>query len=122
VKRLTKDQWRAARVFNPHEIARLGGGKVFIGYRSRGDSRSCIVPGWMVHGIGFNVDPGGHWSDNGSMWFEGRNRPGNPGLQKAKDWAARRYGIDAWERDPFGGWHDAAAFERATAKARAVKP
>jgi len=119
MKRLTKAQWRGAEVYNPHNLCSLGEGKVYISYRPRGDSRSCIVPGWMVHGIGFSTDPTAHWMDYGSKSFSSWGRESKiAAFSDAKAWASAKFGIKSWVRDPFGGWQNAKVFARAVKIAR----
>lgn len=107
MKRPTKLQLGERNICNSHNVCTSGGGKVYIDYRAW-DSVSRCSSAWLVHGIGFETDPAGsHFSDHGSKSFGvwGRDVKAVK-LKHAKAWASERYGIDEWERDPFGGWQD----------------
>lgn len=119
------EQLREIKVFNPHHFYEHG--QVHVDYYPTVGVRTDH---WAVVQEGFTTDPDryqaravriiggasvpdvGPWSANGNMTFSGyRARPDETrraaGLRLAQEWAAERYGITEWKRDPFGSYGSA---------------
>jgi len=101
--RISKQALKNVKIYNGHDLCRLGGGKIFLSYYT-GNQAACSVSHWSVVGIGFNTDPKAQWADYGCKTFSGNMK--SPALDEAKAFASEKYGIRAWDRDPFGNWQD----------------
>ena len=114
--KLTREQLRAARIINDHDLAKviqaLGGFGVFVGYRPQETGRVYTPAAWRVIRPGFRTDPKGHWSDHGHKTFDVRNpvrEYKDPVRLEAIGWASKRYQLDPedWLPSPLGrafGW------------------
>lgn len=94
------EQLREKRVSNPYDFYN---GQPYITYHSH-DRRSCTPSCWAVIKRGLTLSDA--WHDYGARTFSGfGNRKG--ALAEAQAWAAERFGIKVWARDPFGSYGDA---------------
>lgn len=114
-KQLTKEGWRALRVFNSAELCRRGGRGVYVSYCPAQAGREARFAYWCVLSPGSKTDPGGHWSDGYNKTFTVRARDEKEAKRlEAIAWAAEVYKIEGeWERDPWGDYHPAGTLEAA---------
>lgn len=122
MKRLTKESWRALRIFNPHELCERGGSAVYVSYRARVTGRGAQTAAWQViRPDGAPTDPSAAWYNYGHKTFLVMH----PADKEAKrleaiGWASFVYDIKGeWERDPWGDWHPEGTLEAA---AKVVEP
>jgi len=102
MSRLT-DSFREAEVRNPHEFYNgdEAAGQVFIAYSS-GDTWHARA--WIVYHIGHDIS-GNDSLRSGKEFLAGGNKERRAAaLGEAQDWAAQRYGIKDWVRDPYGSY------------------
>ena len=114
--KLTKNQLREQKVYNEHNYADLQDDpyKVWVSYTPTDrNSRSMTVSGWYVHRNGYRTDPKDR---TGSKCFvdHGRRDKEEKRLE-AIAWATERYGIQEWERSPFGSYHPVGTMAKAVA-------
>lgn len=103
--RITKQVLSEHKIYNPHDIAKRGGAKLYIDYTPQETGRMYQNASWQVIGVGFKTDPDGHWHDYGHKTFAVyRREEKKPQLEKAMAWCQATYGITEWERSPFGGY------------------
>ena len=103
--RLTKNQLREYKVFNPYNLASVTKSKLYIDYSPQDIGQGGRSSHWSVVGIDFHTDPDAHWQDNGNKSFLVWGRTDKDSkLQEAMDWVKEIHGITEWERDPFGGY------------------
>ena len=105
MKKPTEEQMRAKGIYNSYDVASLGPAKVWISYQRPHSGRDFTPTGYMVHGVGFKVDPGAHWLDNGGKIFSTYGGKAEA-LAEAKRWVEERYGITEWVM-VWRDWHDA---------------
>lgn len=104
---MTKNDLRAMGIFNEHDLAkRDGGSNLYVCYRAQDNGRGGHSSGWLVIRVGHKTDPEGHWGEYGNKYFLtwGRHDKEEKRLE-AIAWATARYGIQEWERSPFGSYH-----------------
>ena len=93
--KITKAQLLDRKIYNPYNIASAGPEpKVFIDYNPLGDSWN--IKGWEVCCMG---SPTSYFS----CWRPREDK--EPQRLAALAWATERYGIQEWERSPFGSYH-----------------
>lgn len=120
MKRLTKADFRAMKIFNSHGILSRGRAKVYIAYMARTTGLGGMPPKVLVVGNGFHTDPDAHFLDHGckaflpfghggETWRENRDLA----IKSAQEWCRDRYGILEWERDPWGNWQPKGTIEQA---------
>ena len=101
MRKPTEEQMRAKGIYNSYDVASLGPAKVWISHQCH----SFAPTGYMVRGVGVNVDPSAHWLNNGGKAFPTYGGKAEA-LAKAKGWVEQRYGITEWVMI-WGDWHDA---------------
>jgi hypothetical protein len=129
MNKVTREQLRAARVFNDHDIATIAKGLgllgVFVGYRAQQTGRAYQSAAWRVYRVGFKTDPKAHWRDYGNKTFSvytpvRENR--EPQRLAAIEWASERYRLDLadWVQSPFSrdGWFPRPVLEAALGAVR----
>ncbi len=103
--KITKAQLKLISIHNPHNMARIAGSKLYIGYLPAEAGRAAHYSAWTIIGIGFDTNKGGAWYDYGQKNFPFACREEKESeLQKAKQWVKDTYGITEWERDVFGSY------------------
>jgi len=105
--RVTKNILREHQIFNPHNLAKAGGSKLYIDYSPEQRGRMNRSACWVVIGIDIKVAPNAHWADNGNMCFNLWNRTQKQDkLKDAFNWCLEKFSIplDRWEKDPYGGY------------------
>jgi len=102
MSRATDDLREHLWVMNATEYLRQGGtGRVFVDYHPSGHRYAA----WVVAGLGFDTDPGGHFSNYGDKRFSVPSRADKaPALAVALAWAGEHYDVADWEKSPFGAW------------------
>lgn len=106
MKRLTKKQWNARRIFNCHGIAKRSGANLFICYSPAILGRGYSSANWRVVGVGFETEPDEAWYNHGQKTFYVYHRADKePQLTAAMRWAHQKYHTPGWERDPWGNYH-----------------
>lgn len=112
---ITKRSLREIGLYNSHDIAKKGNGKVFLSYTNN-MSRWGRGKFWEVVGVGFNTNGNGPWYDYGHKTFMMWNiKEKEETLEQAKQWCLEQYGITEWEKDPFGSWHPKGTIKAALA-------
>lgn len=108
---VTKAKLRERRIYNPHNLAELADDpKICVYYSPQTTGVTARYGEWVVGGIGFRTN----WRDEGRKTFTVHHRDyKEPKLQEAIAWAEEKYGIDAWERSPFGSYHPVGTLKRA---------
>jgi hypothetical protein len=99
----TKNKLREIKIYNSYEIAKIGGGNIYISYIPACNSYAE----WRIVGIGFKTDPTGHWQNNYCKPFTVTCKENKiPQLEKAKEWVKEKYHIEIehWEKDSFGDY------------------
>jgi hypothetical protein len=127
--KMTREQLRAARVFNDYDIAKIAEGlglvSVYVGYRAQQTGRAYQAAAWQVYRAGFKTDPKAHWRNYGNKTFYvytpvRENR--EPQRIAAIEWASERYRLDPadWVQSPFGrdGWFPRPVLEAALGAVR----
>lgn len=105
------DVFRAAKVFNSHNF--YGHGNVYITYTPNDYGRGGRSAYWAVCRPGFKTDAEAHWRDYGNKTFTLYRHQGThaqrraASLADAQAWAAERYGITEWAKDPYGSFGEA---------------
>jgi len=105
--RITKNQLRELKIYNPYNLATRAGSKLYIGYIPGENGRMAHYPYWAVVGVGFKVNPNSSWYNYGNKRFAiGCRADKIQMLNDAIQWCYDKYEIpkDQWEKDPFGGW------------------
>jgi len=103
--KLSKKVLREYRIFNSHNLARIAGSKLYIGYSPAEYGRASHCASWDVVGINFKTDPSGAWYNYGHKSFSMYSREDKASqLEKAMQWVKENYGIAEWERDVFGSY------------------
>lgn len=123
MKQLTKKRWRELNVFNPHNLAAMGGKpmkRVVVYYRPQMTGRGYRSAAWQVMSLDIKTDPKGHWMDNGHKTF-GVFRPEEkePQLKAALAFAREEFGVEEWERSPWGSYHPMGTMENAARRCEA---
>ena len=106
--RITKDTLHRLDLINPYDVARAGPKpRVFIDYRPQDLSRAGHPARWQVCGIGFKTDPDGHWEDYGHKTFNCFRPSKDKEFMRleAVAWASEKYGVEEWEKSPYGSYH-----------------
>jgi hypothetical protein len=104
--KLTKKILNENRIFNPHDIARITGEKVYIAYSPQSIGRMYSPSKWQIVGINIYTDPTAHWTDHKTKTFDIFNHTDKLVLfETAKAWVKEKYGMDMTERDVWGNWH-----------------
>ena len=99
---MTKEQWRAIRVFNSWDLMKRSATKLCIEYVRQDLGRAGHGAYWAVYGCSFLTDPGGPWYNDGHKVFHIWNRADKqPQLKAAMSWVHQEYDIDKWERGPW---------------------
>jgi len=111
--KLTKPQWKEQfKVYNPHDLARLGGEPpVYVDYHGAETGRAYRSAKWVVIHIREKTDPSGHWMDNGSKVFNVYRKEEKEQQLKAALEFGKKYGVVEWERSPFGSFHPKGTME-----------
>ena len=105
MKKWTKKELSAAGIHNGHEIAARGPEpQVFIDYTPE-QGRLGGGQVWRVYRVGYKTAPEEPWYNYGNKTFMVFRVTKGEALEAAKAWVAERYGIQEWERSPFGSWH-----------------
>ena len=119
--RLTKKDLQARRLFNPYDIAKAGPEpRVFIDYSPQDLGRAARSAKWQICGVGFQTDPEAHWQDYGNKTFPCWS-PMKEKLSQgvaARKWAGEKYGVEEWERSPYGSYHPLGTMAEAIRKVR----
>jgi len=101
VSKLTTDL-RRINIYNPYDFY---GDEVYLSHRSA-EPRAVSPAAWLVTKKG--VPLGSHWSDGDSKSFSHVGQPlgpeGKATLALAQAFAAERFGVTGWARDPFSGY------------------
>ncbi|KKM07042.1 hypothetical protein LCGC14_1737960 [marine sediment metagenome] len=121
MSKMTKNKLREIKIYNPHGLATRGQSKLYIGFTPGDNDRMAHYPYWAVVGIGFKVDPDGHWATYGNKQFSINCRAEKiPSLNKAVQWCYDKFHIptDQWEKDPFGGWQIKGTIQQAKAEGK----
>lgn len=108
----TKKQWNDVKIYNSWGIMISGSSRVMIVYQSQADWQT---PSWRTY-------TPAHITLQFSVWSEIQETAQErslSALKRAQDTAGENYGITAWERDVFGGWHPEGTMERAMSAAKA---
>jgi hypothetical protein len=115
VKRLTKEGWRALRVFNSRGLCVRGGKGVFVAYVGPDCGRGGHGAYWQVIKPGFKTDPDGPWYCHGHKTFSLWKREEKEAKRlEAIAWASFVFKVEGeWERDPWGDYHPAGTLEAA---------
>lgn len=93
------DALRSAGVFNPYDFY---GNEPYIAQRVKGGNRDVLPSAWRVYRHGETLST---WYDCGAKSFSYSGREMNKAaLSEAQTWAAARYNISEWIRDPFGSY------------------
>ena len=120
--KLTKKVLRENRIFNPHNLAREAGSKLYIGYTSAEYGRASDSASWSIVGITFKTDPNGAWYNNGHKTFSVYSHEAKVvKLEEAMQWVKENYGITEWERDIFGSYQIKGTLEKLTSNLK-TKP
>jgi hypothetical protein len=102
------DKLRERGVYNSWEFY---GNEVYISFRANQGSRDVLPSRWNVRKPGTSLSDA--WYDNGCKSFGGSGRKGAAaGLEEAKKWASKEFGIKEWARDPYGSWGEAGYVKR----------
>jgi hypothetical protein len=119
-KRLSKEGWRALKIYSPYGLCKAGGKGVVVSYW--GAERGLCFARWAVIHPDYKTDPNGHWMDNGNKTFSVYSRKDKePKRLEAIAWASARYGITGeWERDPWGDYHPSGTLAAALAAVEVV--
>lgn len=112
MKRYTKKQWNDVGICNPWGIMLAGGSPVMVVYHSQATWQS---PEWLTQTPARAKQEFRLWGEPGATAQECKVSV----LKRAQDTAGEKYGITAWERDVWGGWHPEGTMERAMAAAKA---
>ena len=104
----TKDQMRAAKVFNCWELSQLGPDKLHVSFTPQEVGRMTRCAQYQVIRVGYKTDPKAHWLDYGNKTFSCYGTKDKDETRLAAiAWADGRYGTREWIRDPWGSWQDA---------------
>ena len=108
MKRPTKAQLRAWKIYNPHNLAMAGDSKLYVTYYPQNNVRIAGFAKWVVQGIGIKTNSTSHWSDEGCKTFPPDYPLNKANKEAARDeallWASKHFGPFEWERDPFGAY------------------
>jgi len=106
-------------VMNDTGYLRLAGtGRVFVSHHPAGN----LSASWVVYGVGFETNPDGHFTDNGSKRFTIHGREDKvAALALALTWATEQFGVPGWEKSPFGSWMPTGTNAIMKAKLKAAK-
>ncbi len=119
--KLTKSVLREKRIFNPHNLARRAGNRLYIGYASADYGRAAHCASWDIIGIDFKTDPNGAWYNYGHKSFSvGCREEKLARLEEAMQWVKENYGIAEWERDIFGSYQIKGTLDRISSEIRGV--
>lgn len=112
------DEFRKLKIYNQHEFSRKD--MVYITYHPQTTGLGSRCARWVVCGVGFSIDPNGHWSDYGNKPFMvwGREQK-QSALLEAQEWAGKQYGIKSWAKTPYGSWMDAEFVKKRVAELKA---
>jgi len=105
--KLTKKLLNENKIFNPHDIARVTGEKLYINFRPNSYGRMSETSHWQVIGMDFKTDLDSiAWYNYGQKTFVIFDRADKEAkLAEAKAWVKQRYSLDITERDVWGNWH-----------------
>lgn len=103
----TKEKMRAVGI-NPHALATLGPGRVYISWSPMEIGRLSRVAMYQVIHLDHKTDPKGHWSDYGHKTFSIFRDTKEQALAAAIAWADEKYGKREWIRSPWGDYHESA--------------
>jgi hypothetical protein len=107
------EAYRTIGIINDYDFA--GHGNVYI-CRVTGGNRFISISSWQVVRPGYITKPRGNAFDaHQSFTIYGRG-DNIPALERAKEWASKRYGIKEWAKTPFGSWVDADFVKKRTAE------
>ncbi len=111
--KFTKKLLNEHHIFNSHDIARITGAKLFIGYSPQSIGRMYSPSKWQVVGMKIATDPTAHWTDHKNKTFDVYNQADKLILlESAKAWVKEKYGMDMTERDVWGSWHVAGTMDK----------
>ena len=114
--KITKNRLRDFNIINAHDLAKRSGGLMLVAsYRPAENGRASSSAQWSVWRVGHQVDPNAHWQDHGSKVFTVSGcEQKEPQRLAAIKWASEKYGIDEWEKSPFGSYHPKGILAKAT--------
>lgn len=95
-----KDKLRERKIYNNHNIAKLGDG-YFVAYSSNG-GRSMLPSWWAVYHIGYKFKSSA-WYEGGARTFSGK-KSDKETLLRALIFASKASGQYEWVKTPFGGY------------------
>lgn len=117
---VTKAKLREFDIVNQHNLASCDGGlHVWVGYSPADTGRAYRSAKWQVCRVGFKTDASASawWGDNGNKTFNVYRREEKESQRLAAiEWATKRYGIEEWEKSPFGSYHPKGTLAKVTKK------
>jgi len=108
-----KDKLRERKIYNTHNIAKLGD-KIFVTY-SRNEGRSVLPSWWAVSHTDRNFKDTA-WYENGARTFNCHKKSDIEPFTKALSFASKVTGCYEWVRTPFGGYVSKYTAEKARLK------
>jgi len=111
--KLTKKYLRENKIYNPHNLARLAGNKVYIAHTPASYGRISSSAHWQIVGIDFQTDPKGAWYNYGHKTFIVSSRQDKqPMLTEAIKWVKENFDLDMTDRDAFGDYHPTGTLDK----------